>query len=219
MLFVLPLICCGECCWFLHTRVPTQLTCADVYALMQDPAGCSIYLRLSTRLLEQPERVLTPAQRRDVCEGGYWHDGMEPAEDTKVVVVFAGAILPEVQDAMARVRATVDPAAAMLQVTSTDRLHAGWTEGIGGSAEEEGAVGTGSSHIEQLLEAVPAGAALVTVNDAHPASLSWLGAVHGHRVRPLGVSHFGQSGNLPDLYAHYKIGADAVVNACAKFCR
>lgn len=180
---------------------------------MQAPEGSSVYLRLSTRLLEQPERELSAAQRRDIIEGGYWH-GDGPGSSSaagrtpRCVVVFAGAILPEVQDALARVRATVDPHAALLQVTSTDRLHAGWAEG-----------GGGASHVEQLLEEVPAGATLITVNDAHPASLSWLGAVHGHRVKPLGVSQFGQSGNLPDLYAHYGIGADAIVEACEQACR
>ena len=41
------------------------------------------------------------------------------------------------------------------------------------------------------------------------------GAVHGHRVTPLGVSEFGQTGDLIDLYRHYGIDADAFVRACA----
>ncbi len=38
-----------------------------------------------------------------------------------------------------------------------------------------------------------------------------MGAVHGHRVRPLGVEHFGQTGSLPDLYRHYGIDANAII--------
>ncbi len=57
-----------------------------------------------------------------------------------------------------------------------------------------------SAHVEHLLGALAPDAALVTVADAHPAALSWLGAVRGHRVYPLGVAHFGQSGDIPDLY-------------------
>jgi pyruvate dehydrogenase E1 component len=53
----------------------------------------------------------------------------------------------------------------------------------------------------------------VTVADAHPATLGWLGAVLGHRVRPLGVEHFGQTGSLEDLYRHYGIDANAIVAA------
>jgi pyruvate dehydrogenase complex dehydrogenase (E1) component len=45
------------------------------------------------------------------------------------------------------------------------------------------------------------------VLDGHPATLSWLGAADGHRVRPLGVEHFGQTGAIEDLYRHYGIDA------------
>ncbi len=45
--------------------------------------------------------------------------------------------------------------------------------------------------------------------DGHPATLAWLGAVHGHRMRPLGVEHFGQTGTIADLYRHYGIDANA----------
>ena len=49
--------------------------------------------------------------------------------------------------------------------------------------------------------------------DGHPATLSWLGAVRGQRIAPLGIDHFGQSGDIPDLYANYGIDADAIVDA------
>jgi pyruvate dehydrogenase E1 component len=39
--------------------------------------------------------------------------------------------------------------------------------------------------------------------------------VHGHRVRSLGVEHFGQTGSIPDLYRHYGIDANAIVAAAA----
>lgn len=54
---------------------------------------------------------------------------------------------------------------------------------------------------------------MVTVLDGHPATLAWLGAVSGNRVRPLGVEHFGQTGSLADLYRSYGIDADAIVAA------
>ncbi len=61
-------------------------------------------------------------------------------------------------------------------------------------------------------------AALVTVLDAHPATLSWLGSVGGHRIYPLGVDRFGQSGDIPDLYRAYGIDADAILDAAARAC-
>jgi pyruvate dehydrogenase E1 component len=54
---------------------------------------------------------------------------------------------------------------------------------------------------------------IVTVCDAHPATLGWLGAIHGHRTRALGVEHFGQTGSLAELYRHYGIDANAIVAA------
>ena len=67
--------------------------------------------------------------------------------------------------------------------------------------------------IERLLGDLPSNCALVTVCDAHPATLGWLGAIHGHRTRALGVEHFGQTGSIPDLYRHYGIDADAIIAA------
>ena len=60
------------------------------------------------------------------------------------------------------------------------------------------------------------GGRLVTLCDAAPASLSWLGGVHGHRVVPLGVDRFGQTGDLVDLYRHYALDADAIITAMAR---
>ena len=59
-------------------------------------------------------------------------------------------------------------------------------------------------------------AALVTVLDGHPATHAWLGSVRGQRVIPLGPDHFGQSGDIPDLYREYGIDADAILDACAQ---
>ena len=52
--------------------------------------------------------------------------------------------------------------------------------------------------------------------DGHPAALSWLAAVRGHRVAPLGVEAFGQSGDVPDLYRHYRLDTDAILDAAAQ---
>ena len=54
---------------------------------------------------------------------------------------------------------------------------------------------------------------IVTVTDAHPLTLGWLGSVFGHRVRPLGVEHFGQTGTIDDVYRAHRIDQDAIVRA------
>ena len=56
------------------------------------------------------------------------------------------------------------------------------------------------------------------VIDGHPATLSWLGSVAGHRTYPLGVTAFGQSGDIPDLYRIHGLDADAILDACANAC-
>ena len=52
---------------------------------------------------------------------------------------------------------------------------------------------------------------IVTVIDGHPATLAWLGSVQGHQTIPLGVEHFGQTGTISDLYRHYGIDTDGIV--------
>ena len=72
--------------------------------------------------------------------------------------------------------------------------------------------------MERLLGRLAPDAAIVTVIDGHPATLSWLGAVAGHRTYPLGVASFGQSGDIPDLYRIHGLDTDAILDACAKAC-
>jgi hypothetical protein len=47
--------------------------------------------------------------------------------------------------------------------------------------------------------------------DGHPATLAWLGSVHGHRTRSLGVEHFGQTGTIADLYRHFGIDTAGIL--------
>ena len=74
------------------------------------------------------------------------------------------------------------------------------------------------SHFERLLSRLAPDAGLITVVDGHPAALSWFGAVRGHRVIPLGVQSFGQSGTIPELYRAYRLDADALIDAAARLC-
>ena len=52
--------------------------------------------------------------------------------------------------------------------------------------------------------------------DGHPAAHAWLGAVRGQKVMALGPDHFGQSGDVTDLYREYEINAAAIIDACAE---
>ena len=176
---------------------------------LRDVKGGSLYLRLSTRPLDQPQRTLDTAQRRDVIAGGYWL--RPPAPGAELALVYSGVIAPE---AIAAHDALLDdlPGAGLLAVTSADRLNAGWHAAE--RARQGGAV-EARAQIETLLAPLAPDANLVTVVDGHPASLGWLGSVYGHRVQALGVEHFGQSGDIPDLYRQYRLDVDSILDACA----
>jgi pyruvate dehydrogenase E1 component len=174
---------------------------------LRDETGGSVYLRLSTRPITQIHRAMTPDLRQAIVDGAYWL--REPGPNCQVVVAYSGAVAPEAIDAvglMGEDRRDV----GLLAVTSADRLNAGWTAAQ--RARERGLVHA-RSHIERLLMNVPGHCGLVTVLDGHPATLAWIGSVYGHRVRALGVEHFGQTGSIQELYRHYGIDANAIVAA------
>jgi pyruvate dehydrogenase E1 component len=173
---------------------------------VHEQEGGSVYLRLSTRPLDQPIRDLTVEQKRGIIAGGYWL--RPPQEGADLAIACTGALLPEAASAMAHLL-TRFPGAGLLSITSADRLNAGWKAAQ--TAQQHG--DPVQSHVEELLASLARDARIVTVIDGHPAALSWLGGVHGHRVQALGVEHFGQSGSVADLYRHYRIDADAIIEA------
>jgi pyruvate dehydrogenase E1 component len=174
---------------------------------LRDETGGSIYLRLSTRPIEQIRRAMTAPLRQAIVDGAYWL--REPGPNCQVVVAYAGAVAPEAIRAVG-LMAEDRRDTGLLAVTSADRLNAGWAAAL--RARERGLIHA-RSHIERLFAELPPHCGIVTVLDGHPATLAWLGAVNGHRVRPLGVEHFGQTGSIAELYRHYGIDADAIIAA------
>ncbi|WP_456318777.1 1-deoxy-D-xylulose-5-phosphate synthase N-terminal domain-containing protein [Belnapia arida] len=173
---------------------------------MQKPDGSAVWLRLSTRGLEQPQRKLDPAA---VVAGGHWV--VPPAPGARIAIAYQGPVAPEAVAAFEELR-TEEPGAGLLAITSPDRLHAEW---LASRRKARGGFGA-PSWVEQLLAPLAPDAALVTVLDGHPAAHAWLGAVRGQRVVPLGVDHFGQAGDIPDLYREYGLDTDSILDACAQ---
>jgi pyruvate dehydrogenase E1 component len=180
----------------------------EAFRLIDDPNGESTYLRLSTRSIRQIERQ-DDRWREDALRGGYWL--REPGSGAEAAIVAMGAVMPEALAAWEELREDV-PGLGLLAVTSPDLLHRGWTaaQAARWSGERK------PSHVEQLLSRLAPGAGLVTIADAAPAALSWLGGVLGQRVAPLGVERFGQTGNLADLYAAYRIDGEAITEGVAE---
>ncbi len=174
---------------------------------MQKPDGSAVWLRLSTRQLDQEARELDAAS---VIAGGHWI--VPPAEGARIAIGYQGPVAPEARAAFETLRAE-EPGAGLLAITSPDRLHAGWS-----AAQRARRAGdrAATSHVERLLAPLATGAALVTVLDGHPAAHSWMGGVRGHRVVALGPDRFGQSGDIPALYKEYGMDEDAILDACAQ---
>ncbi|HYM71442.1 MAG TPA: transketolase [Stellaceae bacterium] len=173
---------------------------------IQRDHGESVYFRLSTRPVEQPERTMDAALTEAIVGGAYWL--REPGPDCELAIAYCGAVAPEALAAWETIAEDL-PHAGVLAVTSPARLHRDWRASA--ARGEPGLAG-------RLLGRLRPDAAIVTVVDSHPATLSWLGSVAQHAVVPLGVDQFGQSGDIPDLYRYYGIDQEAIIDAAARAC-
>jgi pyruvate dehydrogenase E1 component len=170
--------------------------------------GGSVYLRLSTRSIDQPQRMMTPDLQKGITDGAYWL--RKPGPNAEVVIAYTGAVAPEAIEAIGLLGESRRDV-GLLAVTSADRLHAGWTAARKIRRDNRGS--KHMSHIEKLLAPLPRECGIVTVIDGHPATLGWLGSVRGHRLEALGVEHFGQTGTIDDLYRHHGMDANAIIDA------
>jgi pyruvate dehydrogenase E1 component len=180
------------------------------FAHMQRDAGegGSVYLRLSTRTIDQVQRIMTPELESGITEGAYWL--RKPGPNAEVVIAYTGAVAPEAIEATGFIGESRRDV-GLLAITSADRLHRGWTAARKLRRDRRGVQHL--SHIEKLLAPLPRDCGMVTVIDGHPAALGWLGSVRGHRVEALGVEQFGQTGTISDLYRHYGLDANAIIDA------
>ena len=177
----------------------------DERTWLRDETGGSVYLRLSTNPIEQPGKRADDAFRRGAIDGGYWL--RKPGPNCDVVIAYQGVVAPEAIRAAGMIGENRRDV-GVLAVTSADRLNAGWTAAQ--RARSRGRADAQSA-VETLLGDLPPHCHLITVIDGHPATLAWLGSVTGHRTIPLGVEHFGQTGTIGDLYRHFGISAESIV--------
>jgi pyruvate dehydrogenase E1 component len=164
--------------------------------------GESAYFRLSTRPLDQ-ELAGEPSDERHrlVLAGGY---PLRRANGSpRVTFVGMGAVMPEVLAAADVLGDEID----VICVTSADllfralRVRAGFADP--------------TTDFDILEELLPPGrsAPIVAVLDGAPHALAFLAAVNATPLTPLGVTRFGQSGDLGEVYEHHQIDAETVVGA------
>jgi pyruvate dehydrogenase E1 component len=169
---------------------------------LQCEDGSAVYVRLTTRQIDQPKRSLDARLCAEITRGAYW--AAAPSGETKKIIAYAGAVAPEAHAAFEALSEKGDDA-ALLAVTSPDCLHAEWLESAGKQ----------TSHIETLLREAAPDARLVTVLDGSPMALGWIGTAGRFQTRTLGVTAFGVSGDIPDLYRKSGIDCAAILDAFA----
>jgi pyruvate dehydrogenase E1 component len=185
-----------------------------------EPDGDSLYLRLSTRPVDQSpfEAVVADrgadAVRHDVLRGGHRLAGPPPelGDAPAVVIAACGAVVPEAVHA-ARALAHEGIAATVLDLVSPDRLFREWRSALRSAASSARRARLADVHLGALLPPELRRAPIVTVHDAASHSLAWLGSVFGQRVLPVGVDEFGQSGSIADLYGHFDLLPDQIASA------
>jgi pyruvate dehydrogenase E1 component len=178
-------------------------------SLLGRPDGCSAYLRLSTRPLEQ-DLAGVPAdpgarerRRSAVVRGGYV---LREARDAAVTLVAMGAVVPDALAAADQLD-QLGMVARVVCVTSADLL-------FRALRARAGLAGGDPLAAEPILaELFPTPLPVVTVLDGHPHTLAFLAAVHQTPLTPLGVVDFGQSGSLAEVYRLHGLDAPAITAA------
>ena len=141
-------------------------------------------------------------RRRGTVAGAYlWQRSTGRPELT---VAAMGALLPEARSAAQRLEAMGIPADVVC-VTSPGLLFEAMAARAGG--------GDATSWVLDTAFPPDRAAPLVTVLDGHPHTLAFLAGLHRRPARHLGVTRFGQSGDLDDVYRYHRIDPDSIVAA------
>jgi pyruvate dehydrogenase E1 component len=178
-------------------------------AQLGTPGGKSAYLRLSTRPVDQAlaaiptDAAARARRRRNAVAGAYLlkrHDGDRPT----VTIAVVGALVPEALDAAKRLEA-MGFGADVVCVTSPGLLFEA-TQARRGLSEAP-------SWILDSVFATDRAAPLVTVLDGHPHTLAFLAGINRVPSVQLGVTGFGQSGDLDSVYRYHGLDLDTIVGA------
>jgi pyruvate dehydrogenase E1 component len=185
-----------------------EWTLLDALSRLGRPGGTSAYFRLTTRPIDQALSALPddPAalerRRRQALGGGYVLRRAAPAP--AVTLVGVGAILPEVLAAADELEEAGQPA-DVICLTSPDLIFR--------ALQARSGLDDADDAILAELFAPERRSPIVAVLDGHPHALAFLSGIRCDRLACLGVSDFGQSGDVDDLYRHFGIDTDTIVGA------
>ena len=90
---------------------------------MQKKEGSSIYFRLSTKKLIQPERKLSQKDKQDIIKGCYWL--YKPKTSKPIILICTGVMIGEVEKLKEEItKEEID--IGILIATSPDKLYSDW---------------------------------------------------------------------------------------------
>jgi pyruvate dehydrogenase E1 component len=174
------------------------------------PDGTSTYLRLSTRPVDQSladvpaDPAARERRRAQVVAGAY---RIRHVEQPVATIAAMGAMVPNAlaaADRLAEQGIDVD----VVCVTSPDLL-------FQAQLARQGRSVTPYARPWILDQVFPASRAnpMVTVLDGHPHTLAFLANVNPVPAQHLGVTEFGQSGSLDEVYRLHRLDVDSIVRA------
>ena len=197
----------GCVCYETAFAIDTEWALLAAMGQLGKPDGQSSYLRLSTRPVDQAlaavpsDTAARERRRRQVVAGAYL---LHRVEHPAVSICAVGALVPEALRAADRL-AALDIAADVVCVTSPDLLFRAVQSRRGTASAEN-----------WILDAIfdrDRAAPMVTLIDGHPHTLAFLSTINRVPAVNLGVTRFGQSGDLASVYRYHQIDVDAVVSA------
>jgi pyruvate dehydrogenase E1 component len=187
--------------------IDTEWVLLASMAQLGRPNGRSAYLRLSTRPIDQQlagvsdDPAVRERRRRHVVAGGYL---LRRAARPQATVCAMGALVVEAlaaADRLALLGCDVD----VVCVTSPGKLFA--------AQQARGGLGVAPSWILDSLLPADRARPMVTILDGHPHTLAFLAGINRVEAMHLGVSNFGQSGDLESVYAHHGLDTSSIVAA------
>ena len=184
------------------------------------PDELAFYFRLTTRSIDQQpfydakQRIGEATLRSQVLAGAYkLVDGrvaLTKQDDYLAPVVFlacSGAVIPEVL-AAAKQLAEEGVIAHVIDITSLGRVFGSWQRTL-----KQGIRTASTPSLPGVLRTTfTEKAPIVSIHDGSSHAMAWLGSALGMPQVAMGVDSFGQSGNIPDLYAMNDLNSESIVN-------
>lgn len=187
--------------------IDVEWTLLASLARLGRPDGCSAYLRLSTRPVDQTLAAIPtdPAarerRRRQAVAGAY---RLVHRDEAVVTIVAMGAVMTDAVTAAKRLDQLGVPV-NVICVTSPGLLFK--------ALQARRGRGDGDSWILDQVFPARHSTPMVTVLDGHPHTLAFLSTINQVRATALGVSQFGQVGSLEDVYRYHEIDTDSIIHA------